>query len=567
MRFSWMFRAAFLMLAITASVASIIAQDSASASGATQPPQRTPAPFDKGKEFSLEQISKAAAPTGGPADAQIAAALREVSAARIKQNIEKLASFVNRNTNGSRDPELAQKGVGIVAAREWIKGQFEAYSKACGGCLEVKDDTFTAQPGNTPEGRAQAGATPPAGTAPQGRGPGAAAASPSDNAPAQPNRPAQRQPTPRIDQPAELMNVYAVLKGTDAEQAKRIYLVSGHYDSFYASSGRAGSSATNMLDVTSPAPGANDDASGTSVSLECARVLSQHKFPATIIFLTVAGEEQGLIGSRHFAQMAKQQGWDIAGMLNNDIVGGNRTPGQESRQDPKVVRVFSEGIPLAATPQEIRTIRQNGYENDSLSRQLARFIRETSATYHLAFSTRQFSPLLIWRQDRFGRGGDHTPFNEQGYAAVRFTEFREDFNHQHQFVRTENDIEYGDLPKFVDFDYVANVARVNAATLASLAAAPAIPANVRYPAGGLGNETTIAWDETPGAVSYEVLWRDTTAPYWEHALDVGNATRVTLDLSKDNVIFGVRSADAKGRRSPAAVPRAERRPPATPPPE
>lgn len=280
------------------------------------------------------------------------------------------------------------------------------------------------------------------------------------------------------------------------------------------------------------------------------------------MFLTVAGEEQGLVGSRHFAQMAKQENWSVAGMLNNDIVGGNRTPGQETRQNPHRVRVFSEGIPFAANSQEIRTIRQNGYENDSPSRQLARYIREMASTYPLPLANGTFAPMLVWRPDRFGRGGDHTPFNEQGYAAVRFTEFREDFNHQHQLPRTQDGIEYGDLLKFVDFDYVANVARLNAATLASMASAPAAPGNVRYPAGPGSNETTIVWDAPAGGdgVIYEVVWRDTTAPYWEHALDVGTNTRVTVDLSKDNVIFGVRTKDAKGHRSPIVVPRAERRP-------
>jgi hypothetical protein len=264
--------------------------------------------------------------------------------------------------------------------------------------------------------------------------------------------------------------------------------------------------------------------------------------------------------------MAKQEGWDIAGMLNNDIVGGNRTPGQEARQNPHVVRVFSEDYPINATPQEIRTIRQNGYENDSSSRELARYVRQISQTYRLSLGNGTFAPMLVWRQDRFGRGGDHTPFNEQGYAAVRFTEFREDFNHQHQLPRTENGVEYGDLPKFVDFNYVANVARVNAATLAALASAPGEPINVRYPAGGLGNETTIAWDAPSGnGITYEVVWRDTTAPYWEHALDAGSNTRVTVDLTKDNVIFGVRAKDAKGHRSPVVVPYAERRAPAAPP--
>ncbi|HZU21955.1 MAG TPA: M20/M25/M40 family metallo-hydrolase, partial [Terriglobales bacterium] len=396
------------MCALGITVAQVAAQagqqqaPSQSASTETAQPAAAPA-FDRGKVFNLQQVMQAGAAAGGAPDPQIAAALRAVSAARVRQNIEKLASFVNRNTNGSRYPELAQKGVGVVAAREWIRSQFEEYSKACGGCLEVKEDKFTAQPGNTPEGRAQAGTTTPP------------AANPNPNA---------RTPLPRIDEPTELVNVYAIMRGSDPEQARRIYVVSGHYDSFFNNAGNgAANSGRNMLNVNDPAPGANDDASGTAVSLECARVLSRHKFPATIVFLTVAGEEQGLIGSRHFAQMAKQENWDVAAMLNNDIVGGNRTPGQEARQNPHRVRVFSEGIPFTATPAEIRTIRQNGYENDSSSRQLARYIRDTASTYRLALANGSFAPLLVWRPDRFGRGGDHTPFNEQGYAAVRFTEY------------------------------------------------------------------------------------------------------------------------------------------------
>ena len=250
--------------------------------------------------------------------------------------------------------------------------------------------------------------------------------------------------------PVEITNVYAVLKGTNPEDAKRIVLVTGHYDSRNS----------NILDKAGVAPGANDDASGTAVSLECARVLSKLKFPATIIFLTVAGEEQGLDGSQHFAEMAKSRGWNIEAVLNNDIVGGDQRPGQ----DAKVVRVFSESIPSSATDAQIRMIRALGGENDSLSRELARYVVQIAHTYQT-----EVAPLLEFRRDRYLRGGDHISFNEAGFAAVRFTEFRESFNHQHQNVRSENGIEYGDLPKFVNFDYVANVARLNAATLAALA--------------------------------------------------------------------------------------------------
>jgi len=428
-----------------------------------------------------------------PVDAQIAAALKKVSAERIQANIEKLVSFQTRLTLSAQDPASIAAGKGIGAAREWIKSQFESYSKDCGGCLEVKTDSFT-------EG-----------------------------------------PVDRIPAPTVITNVYAVLKGSDPENAKRIVLVTGHYDSRNS----------DTLDATGVAPGANDDGSGTAVSLECARVLSQLKFPATIIFLTVAGEEQGLNGSKHFAQMAKQQGWNVEAALNNDIVGGDKNAGQ----DASVVRLFSEGVPVAATDAELRMIRALGGESDSPSRELARYIDDLGRSYDAGVK-----PLLIFRLDRYLRGGDHYSFNQQGFAAVRFTEYREDFNHQHQNVRTENGVEFGDLPKFVNFDYVARVARLNAAALASLASAPTPPAKVRMQTKNLDNDSTLTWEGAPGgrASSYEVVWRATSSPTWEHSQDVGNVTSVTMKLSKDNVIFGVRAADAQGHRSLPVVPLPER---------
>ena len=424
-------------------------------------------------------------------DPKIVAALKEVSAERIRSNIEKLASFGTRSTLSAQDPASISSGRGIGAAREWIRSEFETYSKDCNGCLEVKTDSFT-------EG-----------------------------------------PADRIPQPTQITNVYAVLKGSDPESAKHIVLVTGHYDSRNS----------DTLDVKGNAPGANDDGSGTAVSLECARVLSKLKFPATIIFLTVAGEEQGLNGSRHFAAMAKQQGWNLEAVLNNDIVGGNKGP----EQDASVVRVFSEGIPVAADEKQLRQIRNLGGESDSSSRELARYIAEVGRTYDAGVK-----PLLIFRLDRYLRGGDHYSFNQQGFAAVRFTEYREDFNHQHQNIRTENGIEYGDLPKFVNFEYTAAVARLNAATLAALASAPALPANVRLDTSKLDNDSTIAWEPALRATSYEIVWRATSAADWEHAQSVGNDTRATLKLSKDNVIFAVRAVDNEGHRSLPVVPVPER---------
>jgi hypothetical protein len=252
-------------------------------------------------------------------------------------------------------------------------------------------------------------------------------------------------------------------------------------------------------------------------------------------------------------KMAKEQGWNLEAVLNNDIVGGDKS----TEQDHSVVRVFSEGLPAAATEQEIRRIRGLGGENDSSSRELARFIADVGRAYTDDVGVK---PMLVFRLDRYLRGGDHYSFNQQGFAAVRFTEFREDFHHQHQNVRVENGIQYGDLEKFVDFDYVAHVARLNAATLASLAAAPAPPASVHLLAKDLENVSTLTWEASPGglATGYEVLWRDTTSPEWEHVQKVGNLTRITLQLSKDNVIFAVRAVDAQGHQSVPVVPLPER---------
>ena len=428
-----------------------------------------------------------------PVDPRIAAALQQISAQRIQANIEKLVSFQTRSTLSGQDPASIAGGRGIGAAREWIKSEFERYARDCGGCLEVKIDSFTEAPAD------------------------------------------------RIPKPTEITNVYAVLKGTDSESAKRIMLVTGHYDS-------RNSDNFNGIDA---APGANDDGSGTAVSLECARVLSQLKFPATIIFLTVAGEEQGLYGSQHFAQMAKSAEWNIEAVLNNDIVGGDNNP----QQDPSVVRVFSEGVPAAATDADLRQIRSLGGESDSSSREVARYVSEVSRTYDTGVK-----PMLLFRLDRYLRGGDHYSFNQRGYAAVRFTEYREDYNHQHQNVRAANGIEYGDLSKFVNYGYIASVARLNAATLASLASAPAPPGKVRLLTKELENDSTLTWESSPGgrANSYEVLWRATTSPEWEYVEAEGKVLQATVPRSKDNVIFAVRAVDQEGHRSLPMVPLPER---------
>jgi hypothetical protein len=302
-------------------------------------------------------------------------------------------------------------------------------------------------------------------------------------------------------------------------------------------------------DYNIDAPGANDDGSGTSVTVEAARVLSKHKFPATIVFVTFAGEEQGLLGSKHFAQFAKQQGWDVNGVLSNDIVGGDNSPGQKP-----IVRVFSEGIPITATEQQVKQIRAIGAENDSPSRELARYVVAAADQY----VPPGFMAKMIWRQDRYLRGGDHTSFNEEGFAAVRMTDWHENYDHQHQTVRTENGVEYGDLPKFVNYDQMANVARVNVAALASLASAPPPPQNVRIETKALTNDSTVTWQAVPGATGYELLSRDTDAATWQNAEAPVTATQITVHESKDNVVFAVRSVDAQGHHSLAVMPTPQR---------
>jgi hypothetical protein len=453
-------------------------------------------------------------------DPAIAQVLKTIDPTRIEQTINALVRFSTRNSLTSMDASLPA-GQGIDAAADWIEAQFQEISEACGGCLEVKRDTFTADP---------------AAGGPWAR---------------------------RVPRPTRMTNIYAIQRGSDAAQAKRMVLVTGHYDSINSSY------LANPLDDAGVAPGANDDASGVAVSLECARALSKLRFPATIVYVTVAGEEQGLIGSAHLAHLAREEGWDLEAVLNNDIVGGNTTPG-DALQLKDRVRVFSEGIPSDATPEQVRRIRAFGEENDSPSRELARAIADTARSYFPAAARKgsfdAFSAFLVYRPDRYGRGGDHSSFNHEGFAAVRFTEWREDYNHQHQDVvrppAGSSEPVRGDLPEFVDFKYVARVARLNAATLATLASAPGAPQKVTMETGRQELSTTIHWnapDAAPASMHYELLWRETAAPDWQYMKAVeapgsGATVTVTLPISKDNVIFGVRAVDAAGHRGLAAVP-------------
>jgi hypothetical protein len=282
-----------------------------------------------------------------------------------------------------------------------------------------------------------------------------------------------------------------------------------------------------------------------------ARVMAPYQFDATIVFMAVPGEEQGLLGATYYAEQAKQKNIKIDGMFTNDIVGN--TLGGNGVRDRGTVRVFSEGVPSNETTAEANTRRSVGGENDSASRQLARFIKETGESY-----VRQMTVMLVYRRDRYGRGGDHIPFLERGFPAVRFTEVNEDFRHQHQNVRIENGVQYGDLPEFVDFAYVANVARVNAVSLAALALAPSRPKGVGILTARLSNDTDLKWDPNtePDLAGYEIVWRDTTSAVWTNSQAVGNVTTFTMKgMSKDNYFFGVRAIDKDGNRSPVTYPR------------
>jgi hypothetical protein len=427
---------------------------------------------------------------------QIRRIVAEINPRNIENTIRKLVSFGTRNTLSQQD----DPNRGIGAARDWLYAEFQKAAAQSEGRMTVEKQTF------------------------------------------------EQPKVQRVPQPTMLTNIVATLKGTQPESVNRVYVVSGHYDSMCRSA----------TDAKCDAPGANDDASGTAAVLEMARVMARYKFEATIIFMTVPGEEQGLLGAVHFAEQAKKTNMDIEGMFTNDIVGNSL--GGNGVRDAHTVRVFSEGVPSNETPQEAITRRSVGGENDSQSRQLARFIKEVGERY-----VQGMKVWMIYRRDRYGRGGDHQPFLERGFSAVRFTEPNENFQHQHQNVRTENGIKYGDLPEFVDFAYVANVARVNAASLAALASAPARPKTVVFPT-SLSNDTPIKWEanKEPDLAGYEIVWRDTTAAVWTNTQSLGNVLTFTMKgMSKDNYFFGVRAVDKEGNRSPVTYPRPLPRAPRT----
>jgi hypothetical protein len=345
---------------------------------------------------------------------------------------------------------------------------------------------------------------------------------------------------PRIPVPTTITNVIATLHGSQPESAGRIYLVSGHLDS----------RCTDVLDFTCDAPGAGDDGSGVAAVLEMARAMATHQFDATIVFAAFSGEEQGTFGSLFYAQQAKAAGMNIAGMFSNDIIGSSL--GQNGERDRHDVRLFADGPPPNETPQEAAIRRTMGGENDTPARELARFAKDEAEP-----AVPTMNVWIIYRRDRFLRGSDHGPFLDLRYPAARFTEPNEDFRHEHQNVRVENGVQFGDLEQFLDFDYIANVARVNASTLAALANGPAAPQGVKVEASTLSVDTQLEWQANtePDLAGYEIVSRDTTEPFWSHVIKVGNVTSFTVkNVTKDNFLFGVRAVDTDGNRSVVTFP-------------
>jgi Zn-dependent M28 family amino/carboxypeptidase len=437
-----------------------------------------------------------AAPGGGadqppnwwqpPSD--VRAMLSDVDSASLERTDRSLVGFGTRHTLSSQD----NPNRGIGAARDWIRDQFQAAAATSGGRMTVELRSYI------------------------------------------------HEPASRIPTPTRITNVVATLHGTDPKSADRVYVVSGHYDS----------RVTDVLNGTSDAPGANDDGSGTSAVIELARVMASHPTEATIVFVAFAGEEQGLYGSNHFAELAQQNGWNIQGVLNMDIIGSPL--GGNGMREPRTIRLFSEGVPTSETPAQTARRQSIGGENDGVSRQLARYVKETGENGATAMNVK-----LVYRRDRFLRSGDHVPFLQRGWPGVRFTEPNENFDHEHQDVRVEDGKQIGDLLEFVDFDYLARVTRVVGSSVSALARAPRAPVNARMITAGLAYDTELRWNANPedDVVGYEIVWRDSTEPLWTHARRFGNVTSATIEgLNKDDYQVGVRAIDRDGNRSPVAYP-------------
>jgi hypothetical protein len=420
-------------------------------------------------------------------DPQIEKMIKEVSKDSLKSYITKLVSFGTRNTLSTQTD--ATRGIG--AARLWVLSRFNEFSKNAGGRLTAVIDTTIYKK----DGR-------------------------------------------RVDRDILLGNVVATLKGTDPND-DRIFIISGHLDNMR----------TNVMDSTGDAPGANDDGSGTAAVMECARVMSRYSFPATIIFVAVSGEEQGLLGSTYMAEKAKKENWNIEAVLNNDIMGSNNI-NDINKVNNNQVRIFSEGLSVLDTGRNATAVRNLGLENDSKARQLARYVKEIGERY-----VKNLKIVMIYRNDRFLRGGDHTPYVQRGFAAVRITDMNEDYHHQHQDVRVENGIQYGDLREFMDFEYLRKNVCMNLCNLANLAKSPSSPQEVRVDTRKLTNFTNLSWKApTSGKVKgYNVLMRETTSAVWEKKFFT---TELKMDLpySKDNYFFAVQSVSEGGNEGLPVLP-------------
>ena len=418
-------------------------------------------------------------------DLRIYKIIDSVSADRIENDVRTLAGFGTRNTFS----DTVSNTRGIGAARRYIKSEFEKTSQACNSCLEVsyQKDLVTKDMGS------------------------------------------------RVPKDAYVVNVLAIQRGT--KYPNRYIIMSGDIDS----------RASNTMDFETDAPGANDNASGMAGTMEAARVLSKYKFENSIIYVGLSGEEQGLFGGTGLAAYAKEKGWDIIGILNNDMIGNIKgVDGIVSNTD---FRIFSEPTPPTETERERQARRFYGGEVDGISRQLARYIHKNVKHY-----MPEMNPMMIYRLDRFGRGGHHRPFNDLGYAGVRIMEAHENYTQQHQDVRTENGIEYGDVVEHVNFNYAKKLTAVNAINLASLAWAPPPPDNVQI-GGVVEASAKFRWDKVEGAVGYKIYWRDTTSPTWDHSRYVGNVSQFTLEgVVIDNFFFGIAAVSANGHESPVVFP-------------
>jgi hypothetical protein len=435
----------------------------------------------------LFTVSKAFSQTAIHRDPEITQMVDEISSDSLKSYINKLVSFGTRNTLSS----TSDKSRGIGAARTWVLSKFNEFAKQSKGRLTAFIDTITYHP----DGK-------------------------------------------RVDHVINLGNVVATLKGTDPKD-DRIFIISGHLDNMR----------TNVMDSIGDAPGANDDGSGSAAVLESARIMSKHNFPATIIFVTVSGEEQGLLGATYMANKAKKQNWNIEAVLNNDIMGSNNSNETNIINNTKV-RVFSEAFSVLDTGRRALTIRQLGLENDGKARQLARYVKEIGERY-----VDNLEVVMIYRNDRFLRGGDHTPYVENGYAAVRITEMNENFTHQHQNVRMENEIQYGDLPQYMDFEYLRKNTAMNLSNLANLSKAPPMPDSVKIETRRLTNTSSLSWQapKTVKPKGYYILIRETTSSVWQKKIFTSE-TSVTLPYSKDNYFFAVQSVNETGNESLPVVP-------------